>query len=92
VFTGGWIFTGDEPEPRRGGLAVRDGRILTRDAARIADLSEDPRTRKVDLDGRLLVPGFQDAHVHPVMAGIELLGCDLTGCADAAEVLTAIAA
>lgn len=91
VFTGGWIFTGDEPEPRRGGLAVRDGRILTRDAARIADLSEDPRTRRVDLDGRLLVPGFQDAHVHPVMAGIELLGCDLTGCADAAEVLTAIA-
>ena len=31
----------------------------------------------MDLAGRTLLPGFQDAHVHPVMAGIGLLQCPL---------------
>ena len=41
-----------------------------------------PRTEVVDLAGRLLLPGFQDAHVHPVPAGLELGRCDLTGTSD----------
>ena len=36
-----------------------------------------PRTRVVDLAGRLLLPGFQDAHVHPIFGGIDLLECDV---------------
>jgi len=31
----------------------------------------------VDLAGRLLLPGFQDAHVHPIFAGVDRLQCDL---------------
>ena len=33
----------------------------------------------VDLDGGLVLPGFQDAHVHPVQGGVERIRCDLTG-------------
>ncbi|MEO5941274.1 MAG: amidohydrolase, partial [Candidatus Limnocylindrales bacterium] len=36
-----------------------------------------PRTRVVDLAGRLLLPGFQDVHVHPIFAGVDRLQCDL---------------
>jgi predicted amidohydrolase YtcJ len=36
-----------------------------------------PATRRIDLAGRTLMPSFQDAHVHPVMAGIGLLRCPL---------------
>ncbi|MFI6603089.1 amidohydrolase [Nonomuraea sp. NPDC050536] len=32
----------------------------------------------VDLDGGLLVPGFTDAHIHPVQAGLERAKCDLS--------------
>ncbi|WP_239080516.1 amidohydrolase [Paractinoplanes brasiliensis] len=46
-----------------------------------------PRTEVVDLGGRLLVPGFQDAHVHAVMGGVELGQCDLTGTTDRDEYL-----
>ena len=34
-------------------------------------------TEVVDLAGRMLLPGFQDAHVHPVGGGLDLLQCDL---------------
>ena len=33
----------------------------------------------VDLQGRMLLPGFQDAHVHPVWGGLDMLRCDLAG-------------
>ena len=42
----------------------------------------DTATAVVDLRGRMLVPGFTDAHAHPVQGGIERNRCDLTGRAD----------
>jgi predicted amidohydrolase YtcJ len=50
-----------------------------------------PATEVVDLRGRLLVPGFQDAHAHPVGAGSELGRCDLTGALTLEEVRDRIA-
>ena len=43
----------------------------------------------VDLAGGLLLPGFKDAHVHPVLAGLELSRCDLTAATDRPEYLAA---
>ncbi|MCL1597967.1 MAG: amidohydrolase, partial [Actinomycetia bacterium] len=40
------------------------------------DLAKDA-TDVIDLAGRPLFPGFQDAHVHPSMAGIYLASCNL---------------
>lgn len=89
VFENGWIYTGLDAEPFHGGVAIADGRILTTDPGEVAALVNTARER-VDLNGRLLVPGFQDAHVHPVIAGIELLSCDLSACTTAEETLEAI--
>ncbi len=50
-----------------------------------------PSTRVVDLGGGLLIPGFQDAHVHPLQGGLGRLTCDLTPYSTAAEYLAAIA-
>ncbi len=36
------------------------------------------RTRVIDLAGRTLLPGFQDAHVHASAGGLDRLRCDLT--------------
>lgn len=43
-----------------------------------------------DLEGRLLTPGFTDAHVHPHHGGENLLGCNLLDASDAAESLEII--
>jgi predicted amidohydrolase YtcJ len=36
-----------------------------------------PQTRSIDLGGRLLLPGFNDAHVHFLSGGFQLSGVDL---------------
>jgi predicted amidohydrolase YtcJ len=51
-----------------------------------------PATRVVDLRGRLAIPAFGDAHVHPVQGGLESLRCDLTDGKTRAEYLDAVAA
>src|ERR1700722_4860731 len=51
-----------------------------------------PTTRVVDLRGRLAIPAFGDAHVHPVQGGLESLRCDLTGHKTRAGYLDAVAA
>lgn len=91
VFRDGWVFTGDSRQPHWGSLVVRGGTIHSLDAAE-ATRQTAAGADVIDLGGRLLMAGFQDAHVHPVMAGIELLGCDLSSSRDAGESLAAIAA
>jgi len=48
-----------------------------------------PGTRVIDLDGRMLLPGFQDSHLHPG-TGMRLLQIDLQGVLDANEVIVRI--
>ncbi|SNY48465.1 hypothetical protein SAMN05421748_1091 [Paractinoplanes atraurantiacus] len=83
VFVNGPVFTDDGFDTA---LAVRDGRILALGAQQTANLS-GPKTETIDLQGRLLIPGFQDAHIHAVMGGVELGQCDLTGTTDREEYL-----
>ncbi|GAB7044330.1 MULTISPECIES: amidohydrolase [Catenuloplanes] len=81
VFTNGTVFTGGRA--RRADVAV--------DGARITAVGAGLTGRQtVDLDGGLLLPGFQDAHVHPIAAGVQLLRCDLTSAASADEYLRII--
>ncbi|MFF3212892.1 amidohydrolase [Streptomyces sp. NPDC002886] len=78
VFVGGRVFTGTSPTPIEAAVAVAGDRILAvADVATVRSLA-DADTEVVDLAGGLLVPGFQDAHVHPAVAGVQMLGCDLS--------------
>ncbi|MER6423118.1 amidohydrolase [Streptomyces sp. NPDC001137] len=89
LFTGGPVLT---PEGRTAtAVAVTGDRITAVGHDEVRDLA-GPRTEVVDLAGRLLLPGFQDAHVHPVPAGLELSQCDLTGARTAHETLAAVRA
>lgn len=89
LFTGGPVLT---PEGRTAtAVAVTGDRITAVGREEVHDLA-GPRTEVVDLAGRLLLPGFQDAHVHPVPAGLELSQCDLTGTKTADETLAVVRA
>ncbi|SFR93913.1 hypothetical protein SAMN04487846_0876 [Microbacterium sp. cf046] len=76
VFIGGPVFTADTVRSRATAVAVTGGRIVAVGGDDVRELIGD-RTEVVDLAGRMLLPGFQDAHVHPVSGGLELLRCDL---------------
>jgi predicted amidohydrolase YtcJ len=73
-------------------VAVEGGRIVAVEAAgsrRIRDLT-GPATEVIDLAGRALLPGFQDAHVHPAFAGVTMASCNLIGAATLDEALARI--
>jgi predicted amidohydrolase YtcJ len=105
VFAGGAIYTADatrrQMAPATGpdgrpatAAAVQDGRIAVLGDARDRDFADliGPGTQVIDLRGRALLPGFQDAHVHPAFAGITMIGCNLIGAASLDEALARISA
>ncbi|MDA8237449.1 MAG: amidohydrolase [Chloroflexi bacterium] len=77
LFVRGAVRTMVPAPPAVSAVAVRAGRIAA--VGSDADLRPlvGPRTRVLDLAGRTLLPGFQDAHVHPPLGGQALLTCDL---------------
>ncbi|MEU9172981.1 amidohydrolase [Streptomyces sp. NPDC048420] len=91
VLTGGPVHTVDPARSRATSVAVRDGRIAAVGHDEVRELI-GPRTEVVDLAGKLLLPGFQDAHVHPQGAGLELGLCHLADSVDPAEYLRRIRA
>jgi predicted amidohydrolase YtcJ len=91
AFLGGPVHVGTADRSRVGGLAVRDGLVVALGQAATRELV-GPRTEVVDLTGGLLIPGFQDAHVHPIQGGIELASCDLSQVRTEPEYLAVIRA
>jgi predicted amidohydrolase YtcJ len=103
VFSGGPVYTPDSTGRRivraaapDGGpasaVAVTRGRI-----AAVADATDGhirdltgPATEVIDLRGRALLPGFQDAHVHPAFAGVTMICCNLIGAITKDEALARI--
>ncbi|MGW3243440.1 amidohydrolase [Streptomyces sp. NPDC001070] len=86
VLTGGPVHTVDPVLGRATSVAVRDGRIAAVGHDEVRELI-GPGTEVVDLAGRMLLPGFQDAHVHPLGAGLELGQCHLADAHEADEYL-----
>lgn len=77
AFVGGHVFDGYHDVAERTDVGVAVGHIAAIGSEPVAD-GIGPHTRVVDLTGRLLLPGMIDAHFHPIEAGAERLGCDLS--------------
>lgn len=77
VLTGGSIFTADAALTVAEAVAVHDGRIAWVGPAAQAAAQIGPGTRVLELEGRTVLPGFQDAHCHPAEGGVESRRCTL---------------
>ncbi len=69
IFVNGKILTVDTQFSIREAVAVRDGKIT--EVGSNADIRKQagPRTRVIDLQGRTVIPGFIDSHIHAIRAG-----------------------
>ncbi len=66
------------PRNERGEAIVLQGeRIVYVGSDEAAQAYIDGETKVIDLRGRLVLPGFTDAHVHPIDGGLAAEGCDL---------------
>jgi predicted amidohydrolase YtcJ len=71
------VWTGNAAQAQAEAVACLDGRIVAVGTTAEARRWAGPRTRIVDLGGKLLVPGFNDAHVHFYEGGADLAGVQL---------------
>jgi predicted amidohydrolase YtcJ len=88
LLLGGGVFDGERHLPA-GAVVVTDGRVtaVVPDATGLVGRG----TEVVDVAGGLVLPGFQDAHVHPVQGGLERIRCDLSELDTREEYVDAVA-
>jgi predicted amidohydrolase YtcJ len=77
VLRHGVIYTISPARPWAEALAVRDGRLVFVGDEAGVEKFIGRATRVLDLAGRMVLPGFQDNHAHPLSGGLELGECNL---------------
>ncbi len=86
------VYTVDAARPWAEAVAVKDGKIMSVGSSEEVRRCIGPRTEVMELGGGLILPGFRDAHIHPILGGMNLLECNLVGCSDLDGYLSRVAA
>ena len=79
ILYNGNIWTVDDQLPRAEALAISNGRIFAIGANQEVLKLASGNTRKTDLGWKAVLPGFNDAHSHPIYSGVNHLkkvACD----------------
>ena len=87
----GHVWTENPAQPETEAVAIAGNRILLAGTSAEVLRFAGPSTRVIDLQGRRVVPGFNDAHVHFVPGGQGLAGMQLRDAASQAEFQTRMA-
>ncbi len=66
------VWTSDKNHPTAQAVAVLGERIVAVGSNSQIEAWRDAKTRVIDAEGKLLLPGFNDAHVHFVSGGLQL--------------------
>ena len=77
VYRNGAVFTADAQNTIAEAVAIRAGRIVYVGSNQGVVPFIGPSTKVVDLNGRFLMPGLVDGHLHPLEAGQTLRKCSL---------------
>jgi len=79
------VYTVDDAQPWAEAVAIRGDRIVWVGSDAEADGQKGERTRVIDAEGRLLLPGFVDSHNH-IRYGNESNSVDLNGATTLKEI------
>jgi predicted amidohydrolase YtcJ len=92
IITNAAVYTVDRQHPNAEAVAVIGDRIVAVGSRAEIDLWRGPQTKAIDAGGKLLLPGFNDAHVHFIQGGAQLDQVQLTEAARPEEFARHIAA
>jgi predicted amidohydrolase YtcJ len=92
VLYNGRIFLADSASTIVQALAVRGGRVVAAGTDAEVRRLAGPGTQLLDAEGRLVTPGFNDAHIHFGAGGLGLLNVSLLGATSLAEIERRVAA
>ena len=91
IFRGGPVYTMDANRSWASAVAVRDGKIVFVGQDSEIGAFLGPDTRVVSLEGRMLMPSFQDSHIHPIWSGMQAASVDLSELDNLDDYIAAIA-
>src|SRR4029077_18920329 len=92
IITNAAVYTVDKQHPRAEAVAVIGDRIVAVGSRAEIDLWRGPETKVIDAGRKLVLPGFNDAHVHFIQGGAQLDQVQLTDAASPQEFVKRIAA
>lgn len=92
IITNANVWTVDRNHPTAQAVAILGQRIAAVGSSEEMDAWRGPQTRLIDAAGKLLLPGFNDAHVHFVPGGFQLDQVQLTDARSREEFVHRIAA
>jgi len=70
LYLNGAFITLDEALPRASALLVREGRIAAMGESGALRAAAPAPTEVIDLEGRTVIPGLVDSHIHAIRAGL----------------------
>ncbi|MDA9219447.1 amidohydrolase [Luminiphilus sp.] len=82
ILVGGHIYTADAQSPEAEAVAIEGDTIVYVGSRQEAERYRTPATRVINTEGKMVLPGFHDAHLHTFMGGRSLVGCDVAGAPD----------
>jgi predicted amidohydrolase YtcJ len=85
IVTNARVWTAEIARPEAEAVAVAGDRILAVGTRAEIERLRGPATHVVDAEGRFLMPGFEDAHIHLMTGGAQLDSVDLKDAATPAE-------
>jgi predicted amidohydrolase YtcJ len=71
------VYTLNEEQPWAQAVAIRGGKIVMVGSNQEAENWTGPVSRVISQPGGMVLPGFQDAHIHAFQSGVEHFQCDL---------------
>lgn len=86
ILTGGRIWTGDASRPWAEAVAMRGNRIIATGSAEETAKMRGEATQVVELGGRFVMPGINDAHIHFLNGALRLSQVDLNDAGSLAEI------
>ncbi|VDC21278.1 amidohydrolase [Pseudogemmobacter humi] len=93
ILTNARIRTMDPVRPRAGALLIRDGRIAALGTTEEIAALAPKGAKRIDAHGALVLPGFQDAHIHLLSGGTDLAtAAPLYEAVNLADLLSRVAA
>ncbi len=89
ILRGSKVYTLDDQRPWARAIAIADQRIIAVGSEQEVFAYRGAATKVMDLGDAMVLPGFHDAHMHPLEGGFLQQYCDLSEIIDSVAAITA---
>lgn len=90
ILFNGHIYTGNDAQPFAEAMAIQQNKIIATGSSADIQKMTGAATRQIDLKDKLVVPGFNDAHIHFLSGSLAMQTADLNTCKTSEEAVNTV--